>query len=190
MIYLELYEDYQPYKEFLDNIPKSLVLVHDTSLDNKDEFILYDYVNKTVQGYVSLKKSDRAHVLEIAAEKGRGNLLYRIMMMFLWPGYLMSDRKLVSLEAFNVWKKLSNDTKILRKPINKDDKEFSPNWSHDNEHNRILNALYSMKPSILFNKLKDRSEKFYTDNKGEIPAIVAKGREYFTEKYKTKKSLT
>jgi len=167
------------FEEF--TLPKNLRILHCEG--NKIQEFVFSKNFKPVAYIKATNKFDGTYIIEIAG-RGYGMLMYKFMLMFLYPGKIIPDRYVVSDEAFKMLIKLNKEKTLIKEPITKDDNRFSRKWSHDDQKNSILNTAYSLKPTRLFNKMNSRIEEVDDKNKELLD-----GREFFKIQYSTRKSL-
>ncbi len=155
------------------------------------QFTLFDFAIKQCVGVISIKKtSSRQYtVVNVAAEKGYGPLMYEIAMMDVYPMGLTPDRNgHITPKAFDVWKVFHDSRRdIIKKQIVPGDVEYSDRYIYDNESQpEVLNCLYYRTPSLFYKKLISKGEEFSIKHNVSPQEILILSNEFFKNKYNSR----
>lgn len=193
-----LFEKAIPLDDILKEETQQGLLVRDKKVVNALErwVVLYDFDDKEVLAYMSMKKWNGDNYWEqmmTAAVKNYGPDIYDISLMATYPEPIRPSTT-IKQEALGVWKYYSDHrSDVKRKEFPKDDKAFAKKYEFDMEKenkNRtdkegldVINTLYYLKPVPDFNKLMERGKEYIKKYKVNSANIFDEADKYFWKRY-------
>lgn len=157
------------------------------------KIVLYDYVNKSIQGYLWATNPGNQGffvVERIAANKGWGPFLYEILMQSVYP-MSVKPSQMIRPEAISVWKKFLANPRIKSQELTSASNDYAVSWKPDEfaepivaaDELQIINRLYKMEPYPYFRQYIENSETTIKDLHLVKSKILSQALEFFQSKY-------
>lgn len=157
------------------------------------KIVLYDYITKTVQGYIWATNPNNQNyftVERIAANKGWGPFVYEILMQTVYP-LGVKPSQMIRPEAIEVWKKFLANPRITTEEISSDSNDYSVAWKPDEfaepivgaQQLQYVNKIYKMRPYPYFSQFIDNSKQIIKDLSLVKSKILSQALDFFQSKY-------